>query len=63
MEANVREAHYTPVTGKSCVSTNGSLSPIMASVVKVAETHNMVAAVQKLLQEDPISLVMAFGRQ
>jgi hypothetical protein len=62
VEANVREAHDTPVASKKFVSASGSLSPELASVIKV-ETYNMVAAVQKLLQGDPVSVVLACSRQ
>lgn len=60
MKANVREAYDTPVTIRSCVSEHGS-SPEVAREIKV-ETHNIVAAVQKLLQGDPVSLLLPCER-
>lgn len=50
MEADVREAHDAPITGNKFVSASGILSPDSTSVIRV-ETHNMVAAVQKLFRE------------
>ena len=49
MEANVRETHDAPVTIRGRVSKHGG-SPRIDSESKL-ETHNIVAAVQKLLQE------------
>ena len=61
MAANVREAHYTPVTIRSFVSKHGGLLKV-ESETKV-ETHNIVAAVQKLLQGDLVSLVLPYNRR
>jgi len=60
VEANVGEAHDTPVTIRSCVSEHRG-SPEMARKIKF-ETHNIVAAVQKLLQGDPVSLLLPYER-
>lgn len=56
MEANVRETHGTPVAIRSRVSERGD-----SSEMKV-ETHNIVAAVQKLFQGDLVSLVLVYNR-
>ena len=60
MAANVREAHYTLVTIRSFVSKHGGLLEV-ASETKV-ETHNIVAAMQKLLQRDIVRVLLPYDR-